>query len=126
MSYQLEDYVPDWREQRVKDADLRLDQLRHQVGVAEKMSELQADPRWAIYGNHLEAVKADFERLVKRAQEKLLDGGFLGLKIYGQLKLDLASAEGVIKGIQIALDLAKQLIARGEDAAKEAGDQQIP
>lgn len=126
MSYQLEDYVPDWREQRVKDANLRLDQLRHQVGVAEKMSELQADPRWAIYGNHLEAVKADFERLVKRAQEKLLDGGFLGLKIYGQLKLDLASAEGVIKGIQIALDLAKQLIARGEDAAKEAGDQQIP
>ena len=87
------------------------------VTAASVMSELQADPRWRVYGDHLETIRQDFERQAKGYEQGLLGVEFMEPKRYGQIKIFLAESRGVTKGIKIALDLAKELIERGEVAA---------
>ena len=116
MAIQLED-TKEWREQKTQEAKLRnLEQMRHQAAVAEVMSELQADPRWAVYGNHLQSILENYEREVKGYEQSLLGHEFLEPKKYVQLKISLATAKGAVNGIRIALNLAKSLIERGETA----------
>ena len=86
--------------------------------VASVMSELQADPRWFVYGNHLETIRQEYERQAKGYEQSLLGNEFMESKRYGQLKTSLAESRGIVKGIKIALDLAKELIERGEGAKK--------
>lgn len=113
---QLEDIMPYLKAKEKEAKDERVEQLRHQWGVGVVMSELQADPRWAIYGNHLKALQEYEEAKVKNYQGQLLNKDFLTPKNYGQLKVALAKAEGIVAGFQQALDLAKQLIEQGEKA----------
>lgn len=122
MAYTLEDFGPHIKklkeEQRVK----VLDHMRQVQGVGVVMSELQADPQWAIYGNHLEALKQRYKQGQGGAERLLLDGKFMGSKEYGDTKIMQAEYRGIVRGIDLALNLAKELIERGEQATKLVAD----
>ncbi|MEK7110856.1 MAG: hypothetical protein AAB867_03305 [Patescibacteria group bacterium] len=113
---QREDIMPYLEAKQQEEEDRKVDQLRHQAGIGVVMSELQAEPKWAIYGNHLKALQEYEERKVKNYQDRLLGGDFLTSQVYGQLKINLAKAEGMVAGFQQALNLAKELIESGERA----------
>ena len=112
---QREDIMPYLKAKQQEEEDRKFDQLRHQAGIGVVMSELQAEPKWAIYGNHLKALQEFEERKVKSYQDKL-GGDFLTPQDYGQLKINLAKAEGTVAGFRQALNLAKELIESGERA----------
>lgn len=119
MGNQLEDIQPHLEKKRQEERLKTVEQIRHQVRVAAVMSELQADPRWELWGNHVEAVKAEYKRQEGGYTQALAGNEFLEPKRYGQLKLSQAEARGVVKGIEIAMNMAKVLIERGEAAIKE-------
>jgi hypothetical protein len=117
MAYGLEDLTPHIKKLE-KDQQLKvLDRLRLAEGVGSVMSELQADPKWAIYGNHLEELKQRYKLQQEGAERLLLDGKFMNNEEYGRAKLNQAECKGMVKGIELALSIAKELIESGEKAA---------
>src|SRR3990167_731060 len=125
MSAQLEDILP-YLKKKQEQAELKaVDQLRHQAGVGVVMSELQAEPRWGIYANHVQAIKEQWEEKSNAARGRLNGPYFLDEKEYGQLKLDQARAEGMAKGIALALSMATTLIQRGETAMAALGEEKL-
>ena len=122
MAYGLEDLTPHIKKLE-KDQQVKvLDHMRQVQGVGVVMSELQADPRWAIYGNHLEFMKQRYKTSQERTERLLLDGKFLNSEEYGKTKIEQAEYRGTVRGIELALTLAKKLIEEGEQAAKIVAD----
>ena|SRR3990167_2128149 len=122
MAYGLEDFGPHIKKLK-EDQQVRvLDHLRLVQGVGGVMSELQADPKWKIYGDHLEQIKQRFKESQEGAERLLLDGKFMNSEEYGKTKIQQAEYRGTVKGIELALSLAKELIERGEGAAKIVAD----
>lgn len=122
MAYGLEDLQPHIKKLE-KDQQVKiLERLRLAEGVGSIMSELQADPRWAIYGNHLEEIKQRYKDQQAGWERILLDGIFLGGEEYGKAKLNQSECRGIVKGIELALNVAKELIKNGEKAAKIVAD----
>ena len=122
MSYGLEDLAPHIKKLE-KDQQVKVfDHMRQVQGVGVVMSELQADPRWAVYGNHLEGIKQRYKQSQDGAERLLLDGKFMNSETYGMAKIAQAEYRGVVKGIVIAMSIAKELIESGEAAAKIVAD----
>ena len=122
MAYGLEDLAPHIKKLE-KDQQVKvLDHMRLVQGVGSVMSELQADPKWAVYGNHLEEIKRRYKDQQAGAERLLLDGKFMNNEEYGRVKLQQAECKGTVKGIEIALSIAKDLIENGEKAANIVAD----
>ena len=122
MAYGLEDLAPHIKKLKEDQQVKVLDHMRLVQGVGSVMSELQADPKWAIYGNHLEEIKQRYKDQQAGAERLLLDGKFMNSDQYGEAKLKQAECRGTVKGIDLALSIAKELIERGEEAAKIVAD----
>ena len=98
---------------------LRLVQAKDQQKVAFAMSQLQADPNWAIYGNRLQPFKDRADAVVKQAETILIDPNrFPDQKECAEIKIRLARAKGMSEGIDLALNMAQALIEQGEAAMK--------
>jgi hypothetical protein len=98
----------------------RATQLRGKIGVAEKISQLTADPRWEVYGRYVEQMRDGAKRRADYAHAKLLDPTtFLKPEEYGAIKLVHAMAIGSASALDAVLLIAKKLIEDGEVALKE-------
>ena len=125
MAYGFEDIAPHIKKLKEDQQVKVFDHLRLVQGIGVVMSELQADPKWAIYGNLAESIKQRFKQGQEGAERALLDGKFLNSEEYGAKKIQQAENRGTVKGIQIMLDLAKELIEHGEAAAKITADMEL-
>ena len=118
MALSFEEITQQQRPQREALAQDRLRQLRERQGVAQKVSELVADPRWEVWGRHLEAMRDKAkDRLV--SVELKLTGEVLSPDEYVSVKVSQSSARGEVRAYNNALALAKTLIEQGEQAMKE-------
>lgn len=109
-----------YREEKRQQAQLeQIDQRRRQRAVAVAMSEIQSDPRWKVYADHIEALRQDYERQTRGYEQALLGHDFLEPKRYGQLKIEQAKANGAAEAFKQALEIIKTLIDRGETAQLE-------
>lgn len=122
MAYGREDFSDRINKAKEEQRVAVLERMRQVQGVGGVMSELQADPRWAIYGNHLAEIKQRYKQSQEAAERLLLDGKFLNNEEYGKTKIQQAEHRGAVRGIEIALSIAKELIERGEQAAKIVAD----
>ena len=107
------------KRQKVVAVQKSYEQSRHQINVGRAMEELITDARWAVLGNHVEALRMDYENRVK-GHEQILNGHeFLDPQRYGQVKMQMAEATGIANGLKMALDIVEILINRGEKALEE-------
>ena len=101
----------------------RLEQKRQEYGVGVEMSALFADPRWKILADHVESRRKSLQDTITSLRGELNGKSFLPPDKYGQLKLDIASIEGMLDGIDYWGRVAKALLERGEAAAKEVAEE---
>lgn len=95
----------------------RVHQLRAQQATAQKISELVADPRWEVYGRHVEAIRDLYTRKRDAASAKLL-GKVLPRDEYVEAAVDMASHAAAVRALNEALTVAKTLIEHGEKAVE--------
>ena len=119
MSIQLEDITEELHGQRDQRAAGQVEQSRHQIGVGNQLSELQADPRWSIYCDHIQALVKDYDLDIERSQQTLSGNEFLTPQKYGEVRVKLANAKGKAEGLRLSISLITALITRGEKAAQE-------
>jgi hypothetical protein len=93
-------------------------QLRERQVVGQKISELLADPRWEIYGRHVEAVRDSYQRRLDAVGADLLTQ-FYSETEYMKKRCEYAQAKEAVKALDTALTIAKTLIEQGEAAAAE-------
>ena len=127
MSLQREDIEDRLTAQETERQKVRVHQLRIVAAVGQTMSELKADPRWELYGRHLELMRNQNEDLAKKCELSLVGPKMLDPKEYAQLKVELARYRAYGDAYSKALEIAQTLIERGEQALKEIeGLPQIP
>ena len=119
MSLTLEDLAPRIKQIREKKQQEKADQFRSQVTVAEKLRELQADPRWDTYVYHIDALRQNYERAQKGHEQALAGNEFMGPERYGKAKVDLAEAKGAARALALAIEMVTTLIKRGDAALEE-------
>ena len=119
----IEELAEFQKKQKLVAAQRRFEQARHVVNVGRAMEELITDPRWAVYGNHVEALRVDYEERAKGHERILTGREFLDPQRYGQVRVEMAEAAGIAKGLKMALDVVEVLINRGEAAAGEKIDE---
>lgn len=96
---------------------------RQSVVQGKAMSELFADPHWEVWERHVNFEKQRRELLFKSMGEMLLASrNKLTLEKFEAAKLDLAEHEAWIAALKFAVDIAKDVIERGEKAAEEIED----
>ena len=93
-------------------------QLRGHVAVADKVSQLVSDPRWEVWGRHVEAIKDYYAKRQAVAAAKLLTETLSGDE-YVKAKVAHASSLEAVKVLDYALNMAKTLIEQGEKALAE-------
>ena len=118
MAMQYEDFAPQLAKAREKHKEFEVLQHRQREQVGRVLSELQADPRWAMYGDHLAAIKERWAAQLKRAEDMLLSSSYLPPEKYAQLKMEQATAKATVDALTLALTLAKVLIEQGEESAR--------
>lgn len=116
---QLEDTFAYREARKVEYKEKAVAQRRAQIAVAMAISELTADPRWKVYGDHIEAIRQDYQRQANGYAQALLGNDFLEPRKYGQLKIEQAKAQGAAEALKQALEVAKVLIERGGEAKAE-------
>lgn len=96
----------------------RITQLKAQHGVGQKVSELLTDPRWELWGRHVEAVRESYQRKLDAATAKILSDS-LSDEDFRRVKLERAKWAEAVTALTTALTIAKTLIENGEKAAGE-------
>ena len=101
-------------------ATMRLAARQTQI-AGNAMLELTADPNWEIWERHIDAEKQRREQIFKSMGEMLLSHrNKLTLEKFDQAKMDLAEHEAWIKALDFAVNIAKDVIERGEKAIDES------
>ena len=127
MSLQREDIEDRLTAQESERQKARVHQLKIVAAVGQTMSELKADPRWEVWGRHLELMRQQNEDLAHKCELLLLGPKMLDPKEYAQLKVDLTRYRAYSDAYSKALEVAQTLIERGAQALKEIeGLPQIP
>ena len=93
-------------------------QLKERIAVAEKVSELIADPRFEVWGRHIEAMRDHHAKKSQAAKDKLTGGLLLGDE-YLHVKMDQVAADAAMLALNNALKLAASLIKQGEEAMSD-------
>lgn len=97
-----------------------LNRLQHVKAEGSKVSALQADPNWEIYGRYLEREKERHEESAKIQEEALLNLENPLLESQAlKVRLRLAHNRACVEAYTFALNIAKTLIERGEQAQTE-------
>ena len=98
----------------------QIPQLRSREQLGLKMSQLTAHPDWEVYGRYLEAERAKNETSAK-AQERALLDMTNPLLPHDELKAKLwfAHNQGAVEAYNVALNIAKVLIEKGEKAKEQ-------
>jgi hypothetical protein len=96
-----------------KPQHIEQDTQRKFVGVA--MSNVKTDPRWKLYADHLEGLRARLEDIRHGVTEKILDTNETDII---PLKLELRFITGRLRGMNDAIRFIEVLIDQGENAAK--------
>ena len=118
MSLSFEEIQAQQRPQREQARADHVRQLRERQEVGQKMSELMADPRWEIWGRHLESMRDQAKDRLALIEIKLTSE-VLSPDEYLRVKVSQAQARGMWQSYNNALLLAKTLIEQGEKAVEE-------
>ena len=118
MSLSFEEIQRLQRPERESARQSHIEQLQARASVGQKISELQADPRWEVLGRHIEALM-DQERERRRMTEFHLVNSILTGDAYLTAKVKHAKADGAFHAYNQVMQLAKVLIEQGESALKE-------
>lgn len=96
----------------------RNNQLLSQREVGRVVSELLADPKWEIFVRHVQELADRSLALAGREKTRLVND-ILKPEEYLECKVKLALYSGESSAFQRVIELAKTLVLRGEEAAKE-------
>ena len=115
------DELNEYRARREAEANAkRLPQLQAVKERASQMSALMADPRWEVYGRHIEAERAKNEASAKAQERALMDmTDPLSPQDELKAKLRLAHNRGATEAYGVALNIAKILIEQGDKAEEQ-------
>lgn len=118
MSQSLEELKPFLAQDAEERKAMRIFQLRAKMEAHQKISELIADPRWELWGRHIEAMR-DVHQAKATTTSKRLIAEFLQGEEYMKVKMAQIEADAAVKALNQALLVAKTLIEQGEKAAEE-------
>ena len=118
MSQSLEELKPFLAKDAEDRKAARIFQLRAKIEAAQKVSELVADPRWELWGRHIEAMRDAHQVQASSARWRLC-AKFLQGEEYLKVKIVQVEEDAAVKALNQALLVAKTLIEQGEKAAEE-------
>ena len=119
MGYSFEEIQALQKPQRESARQAHIEQLQARASVGQKISELQADPRFEVWGRHVEAMKAIAQQRLDTVEHELTSNKLLRHDEYISYKIMQSSARGEVLAYNNALSVAKTLIEQGESALKE-------
>ena len=93
-------------------AKLRQQQERRQVGI--QMAELQDEPRWRIYTQHLNALKEPHSAHAVVLEKMLFSSTYLSPDDFSKLRYELVKEKAIAETFKIAQDLVLRLIEQGK------------
>ena len=118
MGYSFEEIQALQKPQRESARQSHIEQLQARASVGQKISELQADPRWEVFGRHVNALRStEFDR--ETSSQNRLINAILTSEDYLKVKIAQASSSAAVKAYDNVMNLAKTLIEQGESALKE-------
>lgn len=111
--------MPSWEDYRERlgrlnaEAPSESDQRLTQRLVGNAMSELVADPRWKVYTEHLNALRAPKDSVLKEIAQRLTERP-MDQKEYFQSMVELSYARGYVKAMNEVVELITALVSRGK------------
>ena len=98
----------------------RAERLKETAATGQKIAELIADPKWLTYAHTIAEAK-DRERELQHVAEQSLLKQVLTSENYVAAKTAQMYHSGRADGLEFALSIAKELVDKGEDAARKIG-----
>ena len=95
-------------------AKQRQQQERQYVG--HQMAELENEPRWHTYVQHLNAFKEPHAMRVVVLEKALFSSSYVSPDDYSKLRFDLAKEKATTQTFEIAQNLVYQLIEQGKSS----------
>ncbi len=84
------------------------------IEVGRRAQMVVEHPGWQTYVDHLEAIKESVQVRRNRLAKDMADTDTLG-EALTQMKLQLKSLDGELKGLSTAIDLIPEMIKRAQD-----------
>ena len=116
MSYVREDLkdLLDDSELLTKRATAKLRQRQERQYVGQQMGELENEPRWRIYVQHLNALKEPHAARVVMLEKALFSSSYVSPDDFAKQRYELAKEKATTETFEIAQNLVYRLIEQGK------------
>ena len=97
-----------------KRATAKLKQQQERQFVGQRMTELENEPLWRTYVQHLNALKEPYSARVVVLEKMLFNSTYLSPDDFSKLRYELAKDKATAETFKIAQDLVLRLIEQGK------------
>ena len=97
-----------------KRAAAKLRQRQEQRAVGQRMTELENEPLWRTYTQHLNALKEPHAMRAVVLEKALFGATYLSSDDMAKTRFELIKAKATVETFEIAQNLVRQLITQGK------------